>query len=96
MPHDYAELIARLREHPAFMIGGPAADAAMIALLREAATALARLSAPVTEEEVEAAAEAIETLAIVGFQENQPKSAREMTRRIARAALAAHRAGRGM
>lgn len=64
--------------------------------VRQAATALARLSAPVTDVELDDAAVAVEAIALVNFEDSEPRSARKLTQRIVRAALTAHRAGRGM
>lgn len=83
MPHDYAELVERLR----YNANAGIPDFTNAALLDEAATALARLRAPVTEEEIEAAHRAWRI-------EYERASASEHD--AIRAALAAHRAGRGM
>lgn len=100
MPHDpYAELVERLNVWPGGSRGSDTLSATYVeSLMREAATALARLSAPVMDAEVEAMAKIIFDSAVGLTQWDNEFYAEEKQgcRTAARAALAAHRAGRGM
>lgn len=101
--HDLALAIAdRILERPH---ADPDDDIAVLARqflraeerIATAATALARLSAPVTEEEIDKAAEELHKLSNDRMPWSQCHDAYKRPLRIrARAAIAAHRAGRGM